>query len=151
MTIERLPRAMRPPAERLRSFLLTDATVLLILGACCIARGVAYTGAVGAVRTHPAEEMLSIGWWAVIWIAVGIACIAASPWHRALVAAIALAAGVSLHIAWALSYIWESADGDTPRGWVGSIGHVAVATLVLWSVWRGSREEVRVREVVPDA
>lgn len=151
MPIERLPRPLRPPAERARRFLLTDATVLIILGGACIARGISYTGAVSSISTHPAEGLLSIGWWAVVWIAVGAACVVSSPWHRSLVAAIALASGVALHVLWALSFIWVSIDGDMPRVWVSSIGYIAVPALVLWAVWRGSREEVRVREKVPDA
>lgn len=151
MPIKQLPQPLRPPVERLRRFLLTDATVLIILGVACIARGFSYTGAVSSIRTHPAEGLLSIGWWAVIWIAVGVACIVSSPWHRSVTAALALAAGASLHVLWALSFIWVSIDGSMPRGWVSSIGYIAVSALVLWSVWRGSREEVRVREVVPDA
>lgn len=147
MPIDHLPRRWRPAAERVRAFALTDATVLLILGAGCLARGISYSG-LTSTATHPAEAWMSMGTWSSVWIALGVLCIGVAPWHRSATAALAVAAGVSLHMLWGFSFLWATMDGTMPRGWVSSLGYFMVTSLVAWSVWRGSRTEIRIREEV---
>lgn len=143
MPIDRLPPCMRRPAENLRRFLMTDATVLMILGVGCIARGVSYSSHLGPVpHQHPAEAWMGIGAWSTVWILVGVACVIITPWHRSVTAALAVGAGMSLHLLWGFSFLWNTLHGDSPRGWVSSIGYFMVALLVAWTVWRGSRIDV---------
>ena len=81
MPIVHLPPSWRPPLERLRAFLLTDATAMLILGVSIILRGVSYMPVTGVgVSSHPAEGALPISVWAVVWIGVGVLCLVAAPW-----------------------------------------------------------------------
>lgn len=146
MPIDHLPRRLRAPAEKLRDSLLTDATALVILGAGMIARGVSYSAVAGPGPSgHPAESWMTMGTWSLIWVAVGVLCLAIAPWHRTVTAALAVGAGVGLHLLWGLSFLYESWH-DGGRGWVSSISYFMIVALVSWSVWRGSRIEIRVRE-----
>ena len=148
--IDYLPRRWHPPLERLRGFLLTDATALLILGVSIILRGVSYMPVMGGgVSSHPAEGALPIEVWAVVWIGVGVLCLVAAPWHKGPVAAVALGLGVGLNALWAASFFTATITGEMSRGWVTGTGYATVALVVLWSVWRDkgggavpSREEV---------
>jgi ABC-type nickel/cobalt efflux system permease component RcnA len=87
-----------------------------------------------------------MGTWSLVWVAVGVLCIGTAPWHRTLTAAIAVGAGVGMHLLWGLSFLWATIHGDSPRGWVSSVSYIMIVALVSWSVWRGSRTEIRVRE-----
>lgn len=150
MPIDHLPPPLRRPATRLRDTLLTDATALIILGAGLIARGISYSDVAGPGPSgHPAESWLSMGTWSLIWVSVGVLCIGIAPWHRSITAALALGTGVALHLLWGLSFLWDSWHGSD-RSWVSSIGYFMIVGLLAWSVWRGSRTEIRVREEVPD-
>ena len=141
MPIDLLPRRWQPPLERLRGFLLTDATAMLILGLSIILRGLSYMPALGGgVSSHPAEGALPISAWAIIWIGVGVLCLVATPWHAGPVAAVALGLGIGLHALWAASFFTATITGDMPRGWVTGTGYATVALVVLWSVWRHKRD-----------
>lgn len=141
MPIDHLPRRWQPPLERLRAFLFTDATALLILGVSIILRGISYIPHEigGRIDTHPAEGALPISAWAVIWIGVGILCLVSVPWHEGPVAAVALGLGIGLNALWAASFFTASITGDMPRGWVTGTGYLALALAVLWGVWRDKR------------
>jgi hypothetical protein len=148
--IDHLPRPLRGPAERVRDALLTDATALVILGVGMIARGISYSDVAGPGPSgHPAEGWLSMGTWAIVWVAVGVLCLAIAPWHRTVTAAMAVGAGVGLHLLWGLSFLWQSIE-EHSRTWVSSIGYFMIVALVSWAVWRGSRTEIRVREAPHD-
>ena len=111
-----------------------------------IARGISYSDVAGPGPSgHPAESWMTMGTWSLIWVAVGVLCLAIAPWHRTVTAALAVGAGVGLHLLWALSFLYESWH-DGGRGWVSSISYFMIVALVSWSVWRGSRIEIRVRE-----
>lgn len=145
MPIDRLPERLRTPAESVKRAMLTDGTVLVILGLACFTRGLSYIGYAPST-SHPAEELLQIGIWAGVWLIIGLWCMVSAMWHRTRWAALALGGGVGLHLLWALSFLRATYTGDFPRGWVSSIGYLTIVALVLWSVWRGSRAEVRFRE-----
>lgn len=149
MPIDHLPRVVRRPVERIRDGLLTDATALVILGLGCIARGISYIDYSNG-GSHPAENWVSMTAWSIVWIAVGGLCLLTAPWHRSWLAAISVACGVSIHLLWALSFIWATYTGEMTRGWVSSIGYLMIVALVTWAVWRGVRTEIRVREVQID-
>ena len=150
MPIVHLPQRWQPPLERLRSFLMTDATALLILGVSILLRGVSYLSLTGGgASSHPAEGALPIGVWAIIWIGVGVLCLVAAPWREGPVAAVALGLGVGINALWAVSFFTATITGEMSRGWVTGTGYATVALVVLWSVWRDkggsampSREEV---------
>jgi hypothetical protein len=145
--IDHLPVRLRPAAERVKSFLMTDAAVLLVLGAECAARGASYLQ--HPPSSHPIEKSFDIGVWAVIWTAIGVACLAAASRHHSMAANAAFSAAVGLNAMWAGSILIGSIQADQPDapGWGGAGVYAGVATLALWSVWRGSRTEIRVREV----
>jgi hypothetical protein len=126
---------------------MTDAAVLLVLGAECAARGVSYLQR--PPSSHPIEQFFDVTIWAVIWTAVGVACLAAASRHHSWVANLSFSVAVGLNGLWAVSIFLGSFQEDRPAapGWGGAGVYAGVATLALWSVWRGSRTEIRVREV----
>lgn len=140
MPIQYLPASVQPTAYRLRGWALTDAPALVILGIGLLLRGVSYMPhLVGdSPSSHPAEGFFPIQVWGVIWAAVGIACLVATVWERAAPAAIG--AGVGLHAIWAMSFVADSIIDHSPRGWLPAVGYASTALLVMWAVWRGSRE-----------
>ncbi len=140
MPIQFLPASVQPTARRLRGWALTDAPALLILGAGLLLRGLSYMPCLmgDSPSSHPAEGFFPIQVWGVIWIVVGIACLVATVWERAAPAAIG--AGVGLHAIWAMSFVADSIIDHSPRGWLPAVGYASTALLVLWAVWRGSRE-----------
>lgn len=150
MPIEHLPRRLRTPAKRLRSFLISDAPALIILGLGIIARGLSYSphvfGRAPSVGGHPAEAALPMPVWSIIWVAVGVLCLVSAVWSRRQIAALAIGSGVGLNMLWAGSFVAATITGDMDRGWVTAIGYASVALLVIWAVWRGARAEVTIPE-----
>lgn len=141
MSIEHLPESWRPGARRVRDWSMTNGPALLVLGLGISARGLSYIpGRVGgpAPASHPAELLLPIGWWATIWLTIGAICLVAAAVPR--LQPLAVGAGVGLHVIWAMSFISDSVVEHSPRGWLPSVGYASVAVLVMWAVWRGSRE-----------
>lgn len=148
MPIDHLPNRMKPAAYRTRSWCLTDSPALVVLAVGIILRGVSYFPwlmSEHAQSAHPAEGVLPMNVWAVVWIVVGLACIVATWEPRA--APVAVGAGVGLNILWGLSFIADSIIDHSPRGWLPAVGYLQVAALVLWAVWKGRREEVTKQEV----
>ena len=150
MPIEHLPRKLRTPAKRLRSFLMSDAPALVILGLGILARGLSYSshvfGRAPRSGSHPAEAALSMPVWSMIWVSVGVLCLIATVWSRRQIAALAVGLGVGLNMLWAGSFVAATITGDMERGWVTGIGYASVSLLVIWAIWRGSRAEVTIPE-----
>lgn len=150
MPIEHLPRRLRTPAKRLRSFLISDAPALIILGLGIVARGLSYSphvfGPAPRAGGHPAEAALSMPAWSIIWVSVGALCLVSTVWPRRQIAALAIGLGVGLNMLWAGSFVAATITGDMPRGWVSAVGYASVSLLVIWAVWRGSRAEVTIPE-----
>ena len=148
MPIEHLPPRFRPPALRLKNFLLSDAPALIILGVGILARGLSYSphvlGPAPRSGGHPAEAALPMPVWSVIWVAVGVLCLVGAVWSRRKIAALAVGLGVGLNMLWAGSFLAATITGDMARGWVSAVGYASVALLVVWAVWRGSRAEVTI-------
>lgn len=148
MPINHLPAPALPAARRFREWALTDGPGLAILGIGIILRGISYLPThmgEDARASHPAEGFLTMGQWAVIWIAIGTLCMVATVWDRA--APAALGAGVGLNILWGASFIADGVIDQSPRGWLPAVGYVSVALLILWAVWRGSRDDIPQEEV----
>lgn len=145
-----LPPRWRPPARKLRNFLLADATALLILGIGILFRGLSYIpevlGPAPQSGSHPTDVLLPINVWAAVWIITGVACIVSAFTRSKILDAVALGLGVTLNISWGISFIDYTAIGDTPRGWVRAVGHFSIAALVMWAVWRGKRGDTHIDE-----
>lgn len=140
--VDFVPEGWRPAARRVRDAFYTDGTLLVVIGVGVFARGVSYLGYSGS-NPHPAEALLDISTWAVIWMAVGAACVLSAPWHTSLVAAVALSLGVGLNMFWACSFMLATLTGDMSRGWVTAIGYFSIAVISVWAVSRGRRGQVR--------
>lgn len=154
MPIKYMPESWRPRLIRIRNFFRSDATALLILGGGILGRGLSYIpGVLGPAPlggSHPAEFMLPMQVWAVIWVSIGLGCIAAAFANNKFADAVGIGFGVGLTSAWGFSFIGATVFGDSPRGWVSSIGYVSVALLVVWAIWRGKRGDANLEEGSPE-
>ncbi|WP_144412294.1 hypothetical protein [Corynebacterium uterequi] len=126
---------MKPAARRLRDWCLSDGPLLVILGAAITLRGVSYL--VGGLTEHPAERLLPLGAWAVVWVVVGGGLLGTSVKPSTFPAAVALGFGVALHLLWGLSFLLASMERPGyDRAWVTSVGFGSVAFITLWLTWR---------------
>lgn len=137
---DRIERLTQRLANRGRAFAMSDGVPLMILGLGIAARGLSYgpQGPKGPV-THPAEAVLPMWEWGVIWVTVGFFCAVAALRPKTRVAAVALGMGVGLNLLWAGSFIAASIIGDMPRGWVTAVGYLSISLLVMWATWRGGK------------
>lgn len=139
MPIDKLPQKYQPVAYRLRAFLMTDATALLILGVCFLARGAGWLIRRGPAGPHP---MTLIGFPVTAWIAVavtlGLACLATAVWHQSRLGALVLALAVALVTLWGMAFLPESLATFLERGSV----YLALSVMTMWAVWRGKRGEI---------
>ncbi|APT92877.1 hypothetical protein CPHO_08250 [Corynebacterium phocae] len=154
MPIDHLPTRWQPRAYRLRRFLLSDSTALIILGTGIILKGLSYTpwglGEPPAAGVHPAEHILPLDVWAIVWLMAGLFCLAAAFIPNALVDAIAVGLGIGLHCTWGLSFVAATLWADNPRGWVTGVSYITVVALAVWAIWRGKRGDVELREGMYD-
>ncbi|MBH5302744.1 hypothetical protein [Corynebacterium ulcerans] len=151
MPIERLPTSVQPTARRVRAFLMTDSTAIVILGIGILARGLSYLpivlGPPPSKGAHPAEGLLSIEAWGVVWVIVGILCLLAAFTKQQVLEVLALCAGVALDCLWGFSFIQGAIiAGQGSRLWVSSIGYFSIVALVMWAVWRGKRGDIPLSE-----
>lgn len=147
MPIKYLPEPLQPGALRVRAFLMTDATAIIILGLGVFIRGLSYTpygaGRPPSPGSHPAETFLPLHIWAVVWVAAGAACIVAAFLKNDTVKIAALAMGTSLNTLWGCSFLFSGfTEHGNPRAWVSSIGYFSIVALVMWAVWRGKRGDM---------
>ena len=120
-----------------------DRTGIAFLGGLSILRGVSYLpGSVDTSRSpaHFFEELAGPPVWAVVWITLGVLCLAATAVGRLVPAAVGGTVGI--HAAWALSFLGVWVTGQSARGWVSALGYAGVAFLFLWAFARGKRSEV---------
>lgn len=150
MPIKHMPESWQPKLTHVRNFLRSDATALLILGVGILIRGLSYIpGVLGPAPlggSHPAEFMLPLHVWAVIWVSIGLGCIAAAFANSRLADAVGIGFGVGLNAAWGSSFLGDTVFGDSSRGFVSSIGYLSVALLVVWAIWRGKRGDASLQE-----
>lgn len=144
MPIDHLPPPLRRPAERLRAWALTDAVLLVFLGLGCVARGVSYLdykpSAVLAGMQHPAEAWMGLETWGVVWIVAAVLCVVTSHRPKSRMANAALCAGIGLHILWGLSLLNAGV-------WLTAAWYLLFAAVIIYTIWRGSRQELKIREV----
>ncbi|AKN76182.1 hypothetical protein D881_02065 [Corynebacterium ulcerans NCTC 12077] len=151
MPIERLPMKVQPAAYRVRAFLMTDSTAIIILGIGILARGLSYLpivlGPPPSKGAHPAEGLLPIEAWGLVWVIVGILCLLAAFTKQQVLDVLALCAGVALNCLWGFSFIQGAIiAGQGSRLWVSSIGYFSIVALVMWAVWRGKRGDIPLSE-----
>lgn len=120
-----------------------DRTGIAFLGGLSILRGVSYLPTHVDTSRAPAhffEELAGPPVWAVVWITLGVLCLAATAVGRLVPAAVGGTVGI--HAAWALSFLGVWVTGESARGWVSALGYAGVAFLFLWAFARGKRSEV---------
>lgn len=147
MPIDHLPPRFRSPAEKLRGFLLTDATVMLILGVAMIARGLSYRDLGSVVLFHPMDVSLPLWVDSALWTGVGVVLVVGARWHECRIARLALSAATGLLTLWGLLFLFAPPAQFAQRGVI----YLALALITLWAVWRGRRGEIRVLEGVAHA
>lgn len=147
MPIEHLPPRLRPPAERLRAVLLTDAGAMLILGVAMIVRGLSYRDLESVALFHPMDVSLPLWVDSALWTGVGVVLVVAARWHECMIARLALSAATGLLTLWGLLFLFAPPAQFTQRG----VMYLALALVTLWAVWRGRRGEIRVVEGVAHA
>ena len=131
--------------EKASRAVTSDNAGLAILGFTAIVRAVSYTpGFVNTDRNpaHWLEGLLSAPAWAIVWLVIAVACLAAIITPRLLPIAVGLT--VAINAMWALSFIGITITGESPRGYVSALGYAAVAFLTMWGFGRG-REIASVR------
>lgn len=141
MPVDKLPARFAPAGYRARAFLMTDATLLIVLGLYLVMRGIGMLPPpLGDL--HPWESLVPATMWAGVWIGLGVASLLVAPWHSRRVASLVLAADVMLTMLWGMTFVLADFDQFVARGSV----YLALGTLVVWAVWRGKRSEVKVGE-----
>lgn len=115
---------------------------MLILGVALIVRGVSYYFLGAHILVNPLDLYLPTwlvsGWW----ITVGSALVVTSKWQATPVGRIVLTIGVATLAAWGSLFLFSPPAAFAQRG----IIYLALAAVIIWSVWRGRRGEIRVRE-----
>lgn len=146
MPIDHFPARWQPPLERLRCILMSDAGVMIILGVAMITRGVSYFNLGSVILFHPVDLLLPIWIDATMWIGLGSTLLVASRWHSSQFGRITLAVSTGLIAMWGLLFLFAPPAQFAQRG----IMYLAIAAIVIWSVWRGKRGEIRIREGAAD-
>ncbi|AEG83869.1 hypothetical protein [Corynebacterium ulcerans] len=149
MPIEHLPPRARPAALRLRRFLMTDSTALLLLAVVQAAVGLYYLpGVLGDSLQwqRPVESIMPIIVWAWGHIAVSLVCGVAAFTDRWRVDVIALAVATGLNISWAFSLLAASIEHDQAVLWLVGVLILAMTVSLMWAVWRGKRGDIPIGE-----
>ncbi|EEW50411.1 hypothetical protein HMPREF0290_0859 [Corynebacterium efficiens YS-314] len=121
--------------------MMTDAGVMLILGVTMIIRGISYWSLGAHVLVNPLDTSLPSAMTSGWWISVGVALVVASKWQATAPARVILMLGIGTLAAWGSLFLFAPPAAFAQRG----IVYLALATVIVWSVWRGRRGEVRVR------
>lgn len=130
-----MPKRIRYKAERA---VTSDGAGLATLGVAALVRAVSYTpGNVNVDRNpvHWLEGLLPAPAWAVVWLLIAVACMAAIITPRLLPMAVGMT--VAINALWALSFIGITITGESSRGYVSALGYAAVAFLTMWGFGRG--------------
>lgn len=142
MPIDHLPTRWRPPLERLRGVMMSDAGVMIILGTIMLIRGVSYIDVGEEHLYHPADLVLPAVIPGVLWAATGGWLLLAAHWQATAFGRAALATGVAVLALWGGLFLFSPPAAFSQRG----VLYIGLAAVVIWAVWRGKRGEIRVRE-----
>lgn len=149
MPIEHLPSRVQPTARRVRAFLMTDSTALLLLAAVQVAVGFYYLpGTFGDPLQwqRPAEMIMPITAWAWVHIAVGLLCLVAAFTGRGHIDVVALAAATGLNLSWTFSLLAAAVEHDQAVLWLVGVLILAMTVSLMWAVWRGKRGDIPLAE-----
>lgn len=141
MPIEKLPLKAQPVAYKLRAVVMSDATLLVVIGIMAIARGITYL-AVESPANHIVEMWMPLGAWAILWIVAGGLTLTGAVFYQSTFAALTIGLLVGIYVLWGCSYFLQSLLVGPPL-WTSAINHWGIATIALWAVWRGSRMHLR--------
>ncbi|MBH5301213.1 hypothetical protein EU799_11855 [Corynebacterium silvaticum] len=142
MPIERLPAKMRPVARRVRAFVMTDSTALLILAVVQIAVGAYYVpGILGDPLQwqRPSELVMPLMIWAWVHIIVGVVAAIIRKWH---LDTVVLAVSTALNLSWASSLMVASIETGEAVLWLVAVLIFALTVSLMWAVWRGKRGDI---------
>ncbi|AWR14911.1 hypothetical protein ACQX25_09645 [Corynebacterium diphtheriae] len=145
MPIEHLPSRVQPTARRVRAFLMTDSTALLLLAAVQVAVGFYYLpGTFGDPLQwqRPAEMIMPITAWAWVHIGIGALCGAAAFTDRGHIDVVALAAATGLNLSWTFSLLAAAVEYDQAVLWLVGVLILAMTFSLMWAVWRGKRGDI---------
>lgn len=143
MLIDHLPPRLRPPVERVRDVVMTDAGVMIILGIALIVRGGSYYALGTHILVNPLDLYLPMWVVAGWWIGVGVSLLGAARWQATMVGRLVLTLGVATLALWGSLFLFAPPAAFAQRG----IIYLALAAVIVWAVWRGRRGEIRVRRV----
>lgn len=145
MPIEHLPPRVQPTARRVRAFLMTDSTALLLLAVVQAAVGAYYLPHVlgDPLRwERPVEAIMPITAWAWVHLGVGVLCAVAAVTDRWHVDIVALALATGLNLSWAFGLLAASVEHNQSVLWLVGILILAMTAAVMWAVWRGKRGDI---------
>ncbi|CAB0518262.1 hypothetical protein CIP101434_02012 [Corynebacterium diphtheriae] len=145
MPIEHLPPRVQPTARRVRAFLMTDSTALLLLAVVQAAVGLYYLPHVlgDPLRwERPVEAIMPITAWAWVHLGVGVLCAVAAVTDRWHVDIVALALATGLNLSWAFGLLAASVEHNQSVLWLVGILILAMTAAVMWAVWRGKRGDI---------
>lgn len=145
MPIERLPTSVRPAAYRVRAFLMTDSTALLILAGVQIAVGVYYVPDVlgdPLQWQRPSELALPLTAWAWVHIIVGVVGVVAAITRKFHLDTVMLAVSTALNLSWASSLMVASVEHGEAVLWLVAVLIFALTVSLMWAVWRGKRGDI---------
>ena len=141
MPIEKLPLKAQPVAYKLRAVVMSDATLLVVIGIMALTRGITYL--VSEVpANHIVEMWMPLEAWSILWITAGLLTLVGALVYKSTFAAFTIGLLVGLYVLWGFSYFLQSLLLG-PALWASAINHWCIATIALWSVWRGSRMHLR--------
>ena len=112
--------------EKVSRAVTSDNAGLAILGTTALVRAVSYAPwFVNTDRTpaHWLEGLLPAPAWAIVWLFIAVACMAAIITPRLLPMAVGMT--VAINSLWALSFIGITITGESPRGYVSALGYFA--------------------------
>ncbi|CAB0627913.1 hypothetical protein BKD86_0210920 [Corynebacterium diphtheriae] len=145
MPIEHLPPRVQPTARRVRAFLMTDSTALLLLAVVQAAMGLYYLpGVLGDPLRwqRPVESIMPIIAWAWAHLVVGGLCAVAAVTDRWHVDIVALALATGLNLSWAFSLLAASVEHNQSVLWLVGVLILAMTVSLMWAVWRGKRGDI---------
>ncbi|UJM22006.1 hypothetical protein FE377_00945 [Corynebacterium diphtheriae] len=145
MPIEHLPSRVQPTARRVRVFLMTDSTALLLLAVVQVAVGFYYLPHVlgdPLPLQRPAESIMPIEAWAWVHIVVGVICGAAAFTDRWHIDVVALAVATGLNVSWAFSLLAAAVKYQQTVLWLVGVLILSLTGSIMWAVWRGKRGDI---------
>lgn len=135
MPIDRLPPKVRPYAVSLRSYMITDIPVMLLMGSISMITGIAYIIKPPEQPIHPLESVTFAGFFGVLWIVSASFIFISCLFPRTFFASAALGVGVLLYFVWSGSLVTEFFDDFRFSFLSRGLQYAGIGLLTLYSVW----------------